>query len=273
MRHSCLLPRYGLSSRPCSAASMRLGRGGVDDRQTHHCGCCAHGRGYEQCRSDAVVPGDGWDGQGCDGDAQRDRHLSDSHGQSTTLRWEPADHHTPAGAVRTRRCHTAEQEQDCQQGNGGGEHGGYSGERRQAEPDCENQSFADPIDQHTPGDQGEHDAHGGHGDDESGGGQAQAAVVVQGGNEKCCTVDEHRACGLREHAERKHEPSPDFADVGHLRGGVHQFSVSVYGRTFLQYGTTDRPYTGPNRAERTVAECTPRMSIDFRHASRSNCKS
>ena len=28
MRHSCLLPRYGLSSRPCSAASMRFGRGG-----------------------------------------------------------------------------------------------------------------------------------------------------------------------------------------------------------------------------------------------------
>ena len=30
---------------------------GVDHRETHQCGNCAHGGGYEQCCTDAVVPG------------------------------------------------------------------------------------------------------------------------------------------------------------------------------------------------------------------------
>ncbi|OOL31118.1 hypothetical protein GQ85_15540, partial [Rhodococcus rhodochrous] len=85
----------------------------VDDAdRARYRGDGTHRGGEGQGRADSVVARERRNGQRGDGDAERQRHLPDPHGETALLRREPADDDATARGVGARRGGTAEGEHE-----------------------------------------------------------------------------------------------------------------------------------------------------------------
>ena len=102
-----------------------------------------------------------------DGDPERLRHLADAHRQAAPPGGEPADHHAAARGVGAGGGRAGEEQEGAPADRAVGQGARERGDGRGGQSGDEDQPLAAAVDDHAPGDEGEHHADHGCGGDQA----------------------------------------------------------------------------------------------------------